>query len=130
FYTTSLDYMMPRPPGSTLCPYTSLFRSDPASLSATLDGFGLAFAGLDLATAGRLGLDHADVNGALTFATDLPVAERETGYRLPWRLTNDAGAWLLVSDGPQGRLEARYDQAGDLAVSADLAFSEIGRAHV
>lgn len=97
---------------------------DPASLSATLDGFGLAFAGLDLAAAGRLGLDHADVNGALTFATDLPVAERETGYRLPWRLTNDAGAWLLVSDGPQGRLEARYDQAGDLAVSADLAFSE------
>ncbi len=99
-------------------------RVDPSDMSVTLEGFALDFAGLAVTADGSVGLAGADLTGEVAFETDLPVAGREGGYRLPWHLTGADGAWQLVSDGPDGHLEARYALDGDLAVSVDMVFSE------
>ncbi|MFA7460209.1 MAG: translocation/assembly module TamB domain-containing protein, partial [Trueperaceae bacterium] len=102
-------------------------RLDPQGMRLELVGFGLEFAGMSLEGTGTLAGDEADVTGQLLVRTDLPVAERQTGYVFPWRLSTDQGIWRLVSDGPHGQLSVEYgavEAAGTLALSADLQLSD------
>lgn len=102
-------------------------RLDTSNMRLELDGFGLRLAGLEAEATGSLGLDGADLHGQVLLRTDLPVAERATGYLFPWNLTADNGVWQLASNGDHGQLHVRYGPeqgAGGLSVSADLQLSD------
>lgn len=91
--------------------------------TASLTDFGLEFAGIDLSASGTLGLSSADLSGELRLSTDLPVAEQESGYLLPWRLVSSGGSWNLTSSGAHGTLHAVYEPTGEIDLQADLSVS-------
>lgn len=99
---------------------------DTAGMNLRLSGFGLEFAGVNAEATGTVGLTEANLRGYVRVSTDLPVAERETGYVFPWELTAVNGVWQLESGGAHGHLSAAYgvrEGAGTLSLSADLSLS-------
>ncbi len=101
-------------------------RLDPTGPYLELNGFGLEFAGVRLDATGTVGLTEADVVGQVVVRTDLPVAERQTGYVFPWTLSNDREVWRLVSQGQHGEFSVVYGADGTaiLSLAANLQLSE------
>ncbi|MBW7916639.1 MAG: translocation/assembly module TamB domain-containing protein, partial [Trueperaceae bacterium] len=80
----------------------------------TLDGFEARLAGITLSADGELSAAGANLAGAVTLATDLPLAGAAgaaagpTEYTLPWTLTTAGAEWRLAYAGPLGRLTGTY----------------------
>lgn len=92
-----------------------------------LRSVGLALSGVEVSAAGAVGLGGADVVGSVVVHTDLPVAERQTGYVFPWQLRSDGATWRLDSSGVHGELHGTYGaspDAGGLSLSADLQLAD------